>query len=175
MRPGWVVSSPGALSRVVDTVRTERPHVVLLESDHIDAALLELVSRLLEVDRDMAVVLATFAPTVETAVESLRLGVVDYLALPLEPSELVLALQRVLERKGLAASPDEQRLVRVGRVVRDGRQREGLTLQQLAKRTGLSVSMLSQIERGETAASVVTLFRLSSALRRTVSELLRDV
>ena len=44
------------------------------------------------------------------------------------------------------------------------RQSQPLTLKQLANRTGKSVSLLSQIELGKSAASVSTLNDLSNAL-----------
>ena len=40
----------------------------------------------------------------------------------------------------------------------------GLTLKQVANRTGLSVSLISQIELGKSAASLLTLYKLSTAL-----------
>ena len=41
----------------------------------------------------------------------------------------------------------------------------GLTLKQLANRTGLSVSLISQIELGKSAASMSTLHKLATALQ----------
>ena len=40
-----------------------------------------------------------------------------------------------------------------------------LTLKQLANRTGLSVSLISQIELGKSAASMATLYKLAGALQ----------
>ena len=45
----------------------------------------------------------------------------------------------------------------------------------LARRTGLSVSLLSQIERAESSASISSLYRIASALRVRMSELFADV
>ena len=42
--------------------------------------------------------------------------------------------------------------------------KRGLTLKQLARRTRLSVSLLSQIERAESSASVSSLFKIATAL-----------
>ena len=52
----------------------------------------------------------------------------------------------------------------VGRRIREQRHACALTLKQLANRTGLSVSLISQIELGKSAASLSTLRRLSAAL-----------
>ena len=56
----------------------------------------------------------------------------------------------------------------------DGRPRT-LTLKQLAKRTGLSVSLLSQIERAESSASVTSLYKIAHALKIRLTELFARV
>ena len=48
--------------------------------------------------------------------------------------------------------------------LREERRRAGLTLQQVAERSGLSVAMLSKIENAQTSSSLRTLARLSTAL-----------
>ena len=39
-----------------------------------------------------------------------------------------------------------------------------LTLKQMSRRTGLSVSLLSQIERAESSASISSLYKIATAL-----------
>lgn len=53
---------------------------------------------------------------------------------------------------------------RLGTGIRVERQRRGLTLTQLAERSGLSPSALSQIERGVTDPSISSLRRIANAL-----------
>ncbi len=50
-----------------------------------------------------------------------------------------------------------------------------LTLDQLAQRSGLSKSMLSQIERGQTNATFATLWNVTSALHVDLSDLIGPV
>jgi len=52
----------------------------------------------------------------------------------------------------------------IGLRIRGLRKKKNLTLKQLANRTGLSVSLISQIELAKTSASVSTLYKLASAL-----------
>lgn len=52
----------------------------------------------------------------------------------------------------------------VGERIRQRRKRIGMTLNDLADRTGVSVSMLSMLERGLAGASIGTLVAVSSAL-----------
>ena len=51
----------------------------------------------------------------------------------------------------------------IGSRVRSFRLKSGLTLQELALKSGLSASMLSTVERGQTSASVGTLHALAEA------------
>jgi transcriptional regulator with XRE-family HTH domain len=58
----------------------------------------------------------------------------------------------------------EQTMLHVGARIRAMRLRQQLTLRDVAERTGVSVSMLSMLERGVSTASVGTLVAVASAL-----------
>lgn len=58
----------------------------------------------------------------------------------------------------------EQTMLLVGARIRAMRLRQQLTLRDVAERTGVSVSMLSMLERGVSTASVGTLVAVASAL-----------
>ena len=53
----------------------------------------------------------------------------------------------------------------------DLRKARGLTLKQMARRTNLSVSLLSQIERAESSASISSLYKIASALDVRIQDL----
>ena len=60
----------------------------------------------------------------------------------------------------------------VGPFVRSHRQKLGLTLDELAKKSGVSKSMLSMIERGQTNPTLATVWALAQALNVDVSEMI---
>ncbi|QLQ10883.1 MAG: helix-turn-helix transcriptional regulator [Nocardioidaceae bacterium] len=60
---------------------------------------------------------------------------------------------------------------RVGAQIRRVRKRRNRTLQQLSAETGMSVSMLSMLERGVAAPSIGTLVSVSAALGMHMSDL----
>ncbi len=60
----------------------------------------------------------------------------------------------------------------MGERVRTARQRAGMTLRQLGSATGVSASLLSQIENGRARPSVTTLYSLVAALGVSLDELL---
>jgi len=59
----------------------------------------------------------------------------------------------------------------IGPLLRAGRIRRGLTLAKLAEAAGVSVSFLSQLERGLSSASVSSLRRITGALEITMADL----
>ena len=93
---------------------------------------------------------------------------------PFDVDEFAITIERILRRKGLLVDPEEELHSTIGRRVRELRKSGGLTLKQMSNRTGLSISLLSQIERAESSASVSSLFKLASAMGCKISDFFGD-
>ena len=63
---------------------------------------------------------------------------------------------------------------KIGMRIRDLRNRNGLTQQELADRTELTKGFISQLERGQVSASIVTLMDLIECLGTTPAEFFRN-
>ena len=74
----------------------------------------------------------------------------------------------------LSTLEDEVSL-RVGRTVKQQRNAAGLSLRELAARSGISSSMISDIERGTKSPTVTTVVRLAQALGVSAAVLIDDV
>lgn len=74
--------------------------------------------------------------------------------MPIRPTELATA----------AAASHADADAAVGRQIRDLRKTQGLSLQEIADRTGLSIGFLSQIERGLSSPSLRVLTTMAQAL-----------
>jgi XRE family transcriptional regulator, regulator of sulfur utilization len=61
----------------------------------------------------------------------------------------------------------------VGARVKALREAEGLSLRDLAERSGVSAPMLSQVERGETSPTLTVAARIATGLQLRLSQLLR--
>ena len=61
---------------------------------------------------------------------------------------------------------------KVGATLQSLRQAQGLSLDELSRRAGVSKSMLSQIERNQANPTVAVVWRLANALRVELGELL---
>jgi transcriptional regulator with XRE-family HTH domain len=62
----------------------------------------------------------------------------------------------------------------VGRRIREARAGRGLTLDQLAERSGVSRRMIVNVEAGTSNASISTLLRLATALHVSLADLVAD-
>ena len=72
-----------------------------------------------------------------------------------------------------AATPQPMANRAVGERIRQLREALGLSLRDLAERTGVSAPMLSQVERGETSPTLAVAGRIAAGLELTLSQLLR--
>jgi transcriptional regulator with XRE-family HTH domain len=67
----------------------------------------------------------------------------------------------------------EPAIAAVGPRVKALREAEGMSLRDLAERSGVSAPMLSQVERGETSPTLQVAARIASGLQLRLSQLLR--
>ncbi|WP_249755729.1 response regulator [Microvenator marinus] len=139
-------------------------HVVVLDIMMPNLNGMELLEEIRRFDNDIDVIIFTGNPTVQTAVQSLKLKVSDYIQKPFDIAYFNTSLERILREKGLLTDPEETLLISIGHNIRKTRKDRQLTLKQVARRTGLSVSLLSQIERAESSASVSSLYKIARAL-----------
>ena len=161
--------------KVDEELRKNDIHLAIIDLKMPEVSGLDVVQTVKQHDSDCAVILMTGYATLDSAVSALRGGVVDYLRKPVREDELLGAVRRALAAKGLALLPEEELHRNIGSAIRDLRKKRTLTLKQLAKRTGLSVSLLSQIERAESSASVTSLYKIAHALKIRLPELFARV
>jgi len=115
-------------------------------------------------DTDVCVIATTGIASVEMAVATMKHQAFHYLQKPLEPEEVLMVVQEAIRDRGLLVDLETHLNTEVGRRIRGKRHESNLTLKQLANRTGLSVSLISQIELGKSAASMSTMHKLAAAL-----------
>jgi len=157
-----VVTEP---SEVLAEIKRGRFQLVLLDVSPPEAGGLDLMQQIRDADSDICVIAMTGLASVEGAVTTLKHQAFDYLQKPLEMEELQAVIQAAIREKGLLVDLETRLNQVVGGRLREQRTKAGLTLKQLANRTGLSVSLISQIELGKSAASMSTLHKLATALQ----------
>ena len=161
---GYEVDTISDPTTVVDAIRANEYHILVIDLMMPELGGIELIQQIRRIDTDVAIVVSTGYPSVDTAVDALKLNVSDYIRKPFDIEEFREMIADVLRRKGILLNPEEELHRSIGAIVRRIRKEQDLTLKQLARRTGLSVSLLSQIERAESSASVSSLYKIASGL-----------
>ena len=110
----------------------------------------------------------------DTATASIEHEVSAYVKKPFSVDEFRGIIERIARKKGLVLRKEDELHQTIGRNIRELRKARNLTLKQMSRRTKLSVSLLSQIERAESSASVSSLFKVASALDVRITQLFGD-
>jgi DNA-binding NtrC family response regulator len=168
---GYEVHTLADPTLAVERVRDEVFHLVVLDLMMPKVSGLDLLAQIRSVDDDIAVIILTGHPSFETASASIQHDVSAYIQKPFAATEFREVIARIARKKGLVLRREDELHATIGRQIRDLRKARGLTLKQMARRTNLSVSLLSQIERAESSASVSSLFKVATALDVKLTEL----
>ena len=170
-KDGFAVTALTDPTLVENEVRHGEFHVIILDLMMPKLDGIEVLQRIRGIDKDIAVIILTAHPNLDSAIQSMKLDAVDYIKKPFNVDEFRDVLGRVMRKKGLARTPDEQLHKLIGDTIRGLRKSKELTLKQMSRRTGLSISLLSQIERAESSPSISSLYKIAVALDSRIQDL----
>jgi DNA-binding NtrC family response regulator len=168
---GFAVTVVRDPTKALEELRRGDFHVAVLDLMMPKLSGIDLLTKIRQVDDDVAVIILTGYPSLETATSSIEHDVSAYIRKPFSVIEFRDHLLRIAKKKGLILRREDQLHATIGRSIRELRKARGLTLKQMSRRTKLSVSLLSQIERAESSASVSSLFKVATALDVSITEL----
>jgi DNA-binding NtrC family response regulator len=106
---GYSVETAGDGFKALGRISTFEPDLVLTDFNMPGMDGVELMTKLKEQNAELPVVLMTAFGAVETAVSAMRNGAADYLLKPLNMDELLIVLERALERVRLRRETSELR------------------------------------------------------------------
>ena len=168
---GYSVTVVNDPTRALESLKDDEYHVVVLDLMMPKLNGIDLLEQIRQVDDDIAVIILTGYPSLETATSSIEHDISAYIRKPFTINEFREAILRIAKKKGLILRREDELHATIGRSIRELRKARGLTLKQMSRRTKLSVSLLSQIERAESSASVSSLFKVATALDVRITEL----
>jgi DNA-binding NtrC family response regulator len=168
---GYLVQTINDSTQAVETLRNGTYHICILDLMMPKLSGIDLLSMIRKVDDDIAIIILTGYPSLETATQSIGHEVSAYIKKPFALEEFRQVIERIAKKKGLVLRREDELHQTIGRNIRELRKQRQLTLKQMSRRTKLSVSLLSQIERAESSASVSSLFKVATALDVRITEL----
>lgn len=168
---GYTVKVEQDPTKALATLRSDEYHLAVLDLMMPKLSGIDLLAQIREVDDDIAIIILTGYPSLETATSSIERDVSAYIRKPFTVDDFREAITRIAKKKGLILRREDELHATIGRSIRELRKARGLTLKQMSRRTKLSVSLLSQIERAESSASVSSLWKVATALDVRLTEL----
>jgi DNA-binding NtrC family response regulator len=160
---GYGVTGLSDPALAANEVRQNRFQLVVLDVSPGSGGA-EALAAIRAIDKDICVIATTGIASVEMAVETMKHQAFHYLQKPLDSEEVLAVVREAIRDRGLIVDLEGHLNSEIGRRIRNQRHASDLTLKQLANRTGLSVSLISQIELGKSAASMSTMYKLGAAL-----------
>ncbi|BBO17068.1 conserved hypothetical protein [Candidatus Brocadia pituitae] len=165
------------ITKPMDTLpalEQEKYHIVILDLKMPQISGTELLKEIKSRYQNVCVIILTGYPSFKTAVETMKHDAFDYLKKPFDLNDLRKALTNAQKTYCLVGSSKDRLKSSVGKKLKSLRKGKKITQKQLANRTGLSPSLLSQIENGQIAASLITLDKLSAALNVKIAYFLDE-
>ncbi len=168
---GYTVTVEQDPTKALAVLRADEFHLAVLDLMMPKLSGIDLLAQIREIDDDIAIIILTGYPSLETATSSIERDVSAYIRKPFTVEDFREAITRIAKKKGLILRREDELHATIGRSIRELRKARGLTLKQMSRRTKLSVSLLSQIERAESSASVSSLWKVATALDVRLTEL----
>ncbi len=163
-REGYGVSTATKPLDAVPEIIDGKCQLVLLDVRMPQMDGVEFLREIRKIDPELCVIIMTAYPSIEGAVDSMKADAFDYLLKPFELEQLRQVIQRAIRERGLLIDAEIRVNRLVGARIRSVRKERVMTLRQLANKTVVSVSLLSQIELGKSSASVSTLRKIANSL-----------
>jgi DNA-binding NtrC family response regulator len=100
-KEGYQVQTVASGEEAIERFNHEPFDIVLLDIKMPGIGGIKTLQRLKEMDPGVTILIVTGYPSIETAVEAIKLGAYDYITKPFTPDVLRIAINRALERKSL--------------------------------------------------------------------------
>lgn len=174
-RHNYLVRYTTEPSKALPILKEEIFQIVILDVSMPEINGVELLKMIRRADSDICVIILSAYPTFENALETFRSDAFDFITKPFETDELLKVLERAAKQRGFVSDLGRLTTEQVAKSVRRLRTSHNLSLRQLASRTGLSPSLIFQIEHAQTSPSLATITKLASALKTPVGEFFADI
>jgi DNA-binding NtrC family response regulator len=151
-KEGFEVEAMPSGRAAIDRIARAPFDVVLTDIVMPDVNGLDVLKAVHEMDKDAVVILMTAHGSVENAIDALRLGAFDYLTKPFELKELLVRIQRGLERRAVERENRKLRFL-VSKQLAEASQEDGLAAARREWERGYIEDLLRQTHGNVTKAA----------------------
>ncbi len=95
-KEGYSTLTASCGEEALDVINSHQVDIVITDIKMPRISGIELLSRIREIDSSIKVILITAFATVETAVEALKMGAVDYITKPFDLNEVLLSIEKIV-------------------------------------------------------------------------------
>ncbi|MDD5773049.1 MAG: response regulator [bacterium] len=162
---------PGALK----IIQSEKIHIVILDLIMPKMSGIDVFKKIRNIDPNIKIIILTGYPTIETAVTTLRGEASDYITKPFKNENLLKVVKAAVIKTGLFEDPLNRLDKQIGMNIKNYRMKKSLMLKDLAEQAGLSTSLISQLENGKNAASILTLYKIAQVLGLKITDLVEGL
>ena len=175
MSEGYSVSVAPCGSDAIQMVKENIYPIIILDLNLPDIDGTEVLKEIKNIDMDTNIVILTGCPSLESAVDTLKHGAYDYIQKPFKIDDIRSVIEKIIAEKGLVHKEVDDLIEDIGKKIRELRKQQDISLRQLSRRTGLSNSLLSQVENSKISPSISTLDKIARALEVSIVQFFEDV
>ncbi|HON55588.1 MAG TPA: response regulator [bacterium] len=172
---GWEVTSAMNIDDAIIKVKSEKFHIIFLDLIMPGKSGEEGITELKRYNPEAAIVIITGYPSVESAVNTLKLGAEDYIKKPFDNQGIIDLINKIARKNNLLTDIDDYIAETVGGRLKKLRKSQKMTLKDLSDKIDLSISLCSQIENGKVMPSLLTLYKICKGLNTKLEEITRDI
>lgn len=151
-KEGYEVEVVPSGRAAIDRIARAPFDIVLTDIVMPDVTGLDVLKAVHEMDKDAVVILMTAHGSVENAIDALRLGAFDYLTKPFELKELLVRIERGLERRAVERENRKLRFL-VSKQLAEASQEDGLAAARREWERGYIEDLLKQTRGNVTKAA----------------------
>ncbi|MFH1338669.1 MAG: response regulator [Candidatus Omnitrophota bacterium] len=135
----------------------------------------EVLKEIRKFNKDVVIIILTAYPSVETAIETLKNNqAADFIYKPFNIDHLRIVIESQLEHRKVKKDLILMGRADIGKEIKQARINKNLSLDMLARKTGLSKSFLSELERGKKYPRLDSLEKIAQALEVNVNFFFRE-
>ncbi len=174
-KDGYSVKTLIHPTKALSELKRKEYHVVILDLKMPDISGEDMLKEIIKIRPEISVIISTAYPTVKSAIETFKNKAFDYITKPYHIEDMRQSIKNALRSRMLLIDQEEELKKIIGIKLRELREKNSFTLKQLAERAGISFSLVAQIERAETAASISTINKLANSLNMRLDHFFVEV